>query len=42
MVTTEVEFLGNTVSRGTIYPNKKRAAVVRQKPKPETLKELHR
>ncbi len=40
MVTTEVEFLGNTVSEGTIYPKKNRATVVRQKPKPETLKEL--
>jgi hypothetical protein len=35
MVQTEVEFLGNTVSEGKIYPNRNKASVIRQKPKPE-------
>jgi hypothetical protein len=40
MVTTEIEFLGNTISLNRIYPNRNRAKCMREKPRPETLKEL--
>ena len=40
MVTTEVEFLFNTITENKIYPNKDRAKCVSQKPKQTTLTEL--
>jgi hypothetical protein len=40
MVITEIEFLGNTISENKIYPNRNIAKCIRQKPRPETLKEL--
>jgi hypothetical protein len=40
MVITEIEFSGNTISEHKIYPNRNRAKCIRQKPRPETLKEL--
>jgi hypothetical protein len=40
MVITEIEFLGNTISENKIYPKRNKAKCIRQKPRPETLKEL--
>jgi cytochrome c peroxidase len=40
MVTQEVQFLGNTISNGNIYPSKNRANAINQKPQPQLLNEL--
>jgi hypothetical protein len=40
MVTQEVQFLGNTISNGNIYPSENRANAINQKPQPELLNEF--
>jgi hypothetical protein len=40
MVTQEVQFLGNTINNGNIYPSKNRANAINQKPQPQLLNEL--
>ena len=40
MLIIEVTFLGNTITKNKIYPNKKRADCLTKRPKPVTLKEL--